>query len=121
MAETEQLKKGIRELQLDMNCSFHCETCEKFFKCKSPEKLKIFERRRMSRVLKTMARITDKVAVCAGKGGVGKSTFTTNFATVLAKRGKKVAVLDQDLDGPCIPKMFGLTDKRMTMGDYGRK
>ena len=119
MAEVETLKRGIKELQLDMNCSFHCEACEKFFKCKSPEKLKIFERRRMSRVLKVMSRIKHKVAICAGKGGVGKSLFTTNFSAVLAQRGNRVAVLDQDLDGPCIPKMLGLTDKKMVMGDYG--
>ncbi|MEW5723174.1 MAG: P-loop NTPase [Thermodesulfobacteriota bacterium] len=119
MDEVERVKKGVRELQLDMNCSFHCEACEKFFKCKSPEKLKIFERRRMARVMKVMSRINYKVAVCAGKGGVGKSLFTTNFAAVLAQRGNRVAVLDQDLDGPCIPKMLGLTDKRMVMGDYG--
>jgi ATP-binding protein involved in chromosome partitioning len=119
MAEAEKLKKGIKELQLDMSCSFHCEACEKFFKCKSPEKLKIFERRRMARVLKVMSKIKYKVAICAGKGGVGKSLFTTNFSTVLASRGNKVAVLDQDLDGPCIPKMLGLTKEKMVMGDYG--
>jgi ATP-binding protein involved in chromosome partitioning len=119
MDEAERLKKGVRELQVDMSCSFHCEACEKFFKCKSPEKLKIFERRRMARVMKAMSRINRKVAICAGKGGVGKSLFTTNFATTLAQRGNRVAVLDQDLDGPCIPKMLGLTDKRMFMGDYG--
>ena len=119
MAEVEKLKRGIKELQLDMSCSFHCESCEKFFKCKSPEKLKIFERRRMSRVLKVMSKIKHKVAICAGKGGVGKSLFTTNFSTVLAARGHKVAILDQDLDGPCIPKMLGLTKEKMFMGDYG--
>ena len=122
MEQAQQAKKvgkGIKELQLDMNCSFQCESCEKFFKCKSPEKLKIFERRRMSRVLKVMSKIKYKVAICAGKGGVGKSLFTTNFSTILAREGNKVAVLDQDLDGPCIPKMFGVGDKRMTMGDLG--
>lgn len=119
MSEPEKLKKGIKELQLDMNCSYHCEMCEKFFKCKSPEKLKIFERRRMARVLKVMSRIKNKVAICAGKGGVGKSLFTVNFSAVLAQRGNKVGVLDQDLDGPCIPKMLGLTDKKLLMGDYG--
>lgn len=119
MEEAEKLKKGIKELQLDMNCSFHCEMCEKFFKCKSPEKLKIFERRRMARVLKVMSRIDRKVAICAGKGGVGKSLFTVNFSAILAQRGKRVGVLDQDLDGPCIPKMLGLTDKKMMMGDSG--
>jgi Mrp family chromosome partitioning ATPase len=119
MAEAEKLKKGIRELQLDMNCSFHCEACEKFFKCKSPEKLKIFERRRMARVLTVMSKIKYKVAICAGKGGVGKSLFTVNFSTVLAQRGNKVAILDQDLDGPCLPKMMGATDKKMMIGDNG--
>jgi ATP-binding protein involved in chromosome partitioning len=119
MENPEKMKKGIRELQVDMSCSFHCEACEKFFKCKSPEKLKIFERRRMARVMKVMSRIKHKVAICAGKGGVGKSMFTVNFAAILAQRGNSVAVLDQDLDGPCIPKMLGLTDKKMTMGDYG--
>lgn len=119
MGEVDKLKKGVKELQLDMSCSLHCEACEKFFKCKSPEKLKIFERRRMSRVLKVMSRIKHKVAICAGKGGVGKSLFTTNFSAILAQRGNKVAVLDQDLDGPCIPKMLGLTKEKMVMGDNG--
>lgn len=119
MTDIEKLQTGIKELQIDMNCSFHCEACEKFFKCKSPEKLKIFERRRMSRVLKVMSQIDHKIAICAGKGGVGKSTFTANFATILAQRGNRVAVLDQDLDGPCIPKMFGLVGSRMNMGDRG--
>jgi len=119
VVEIDKLKKGIKELQIDMNCTFHCEACEKFFKCKSPEKLKIFERRRMSRVLKVMSGIDHKVAICAGKGGVGKSLFTTNFSAIIAQRGKKVAVLDQDLDGPCIPKMLGLTKEKMLMGDNG--
>jgi len=119
MEEAERLKKGIKELQLDMNCSHHCEMCEKFFKCKSPDKLKIFERRRMARVLTVMSKIKHKVAICAGKGGVGKSLFTTNFSAVLAERGNKVGVLDQDLDGPCIPKMLGLSDKKLEMGDNG--
>ena len=81
-----------------MKCSFHCEMCEKFFKCKSPEKLKIFERRRMALVLKGMSQIDHKVAICAGKGGVGKSLFTVNFSAVLAQRGQKVAVPLKNLD-----------------------
>jgi len=114
-----KLRRGVKELQVDMSCSRHCETCEKFFICKNPEKLKIFERRRMARVLSVMKRIDRKVAVCAGKGGVGKSMFTTQFSTTLASRGKRVAILDQDLDGPCIPKMLGLTDRKMVVGDWG--
>ncbi|MBA7564772.1 Iron-sulfur cluster carrier protein [subsurface metagenome] len=117
--KAEKIRRGVRELQVDMNCSMHCEMCEKFFICKNPEKLKIFERRRMSRVVTVMKRIDRKVAVCAGKGGVGKSMCTVQFSTVLASRGNRVAVLDQDLDGPCIPKMLGLTDKKLVMSDSG--
>mgnify|MGYP000154675629 CR=1 FL=1 len=117
--KAEKIRKGVRELQVDMNCNMQCESCEKFFKCKNPEKLKIFERRRMARVLKTMEKIDRKIAICAGKGGVGKSMCTVQFAAVLAGRGHSVAILDQDLDGPCIPKMLGIMDKNLVMGDYG--
>ena len=117
--KVQKIRKGVKELQVDMNCDMHCETCERFFKCKNPEKLKIFERRRMARVLKVMEKINYKIAICAGKGGVGKSMCTTQFATVLAQAGNKTAILDQDLDGPCIPKMLGLTDRKLVMGDHG--
>lgn len=119
VSRAEKIRRGVRELQVDMSCSMRCESCEKFFVCKNSEKLKIFERRRMARVLSVMKKIDRKVAVCAGKGGVGKSMFTTQFSTTLASRGSKVAILDQDLDGPCIPKMLGVTDKKIVVGDYG--
>ncbi|HHU28032.1 TPA: Mrp/NBP35 family ATP-binding protein [bacterium] len=47
-------------------------------------------------------------AVVSGKGGVGKSLVTSLLATSVAKRGKQVAVLDADITGPSIPKLFGL-------------
>lgn len=111
--------KGIIELQADFSCDYNCEACEKFFKCKSPKKLEIFERKRMGRVLQVMKEIKHKVAICAGKGGVGKSMFTVNLGAGLAMRGKQVNIIDQDLDGPCIPKMFGEIGKKMEMGDKG--
>jgi ATP-binding protein involved in chromosome partitioning len=50
------------------------------------------------------------IAVAAGKGGVGKSTVAANLAAALAKAGQRVAVLDADIHGPSIPRLFGLRD-----------
>jgi len=51
------------------------------------------------------------IAVVSGKGGVGKSLVTALLATSLARAGHKVGVLDADITGPSIPKMFGLADR----------
>ena len=52
------------------------------------------------------------IAVSSGKGGVGKSTVTVNVAAGLAAEGKRVGVMDADVYGPNIPRMFGVADER---------
>ena len=51
------------------------------------------------------------IAVVSGKGGVGKSTVTSSLAVAMARRGKKVAVLDADITGPSIPTAFGIHER----------
>lgn len=55
------------------------------------------------------------IGIVSGKGGVGKSFVTSSLASLMAKAGYKVGILDADITGPSIPKMFGL--KGQVIGD----
>jgi ATP-binding protein involved in chromosome partitioning len=58
------------------------------------------------------------IAIGSGKGGVGKSTLTTNLAVALARQGRKVGVIDGDIYGPSQPKLLGTErEKPKTQGD----
>ena len=59
-----------------------------------------------------LAQVQNVICVGSGKGGVGKSTLTSNLAAALAADGKKVGILDADVWGYSIPRMFGLGGDR---------
>ena len=71
------------------------------------------------KLVRNMRAIKKKIMVMSGKGGVGKSTVAANLAARLAERGSRVGLLDADIHGPSIPKMFGIEDVRPEVDENG--
>ena len=65
--------------------------------------------------VKPLAHVKNIIGVSSGKGGVGKSTVASNLAVALAREGYRVGLLDADIFGPSMPKMFGVEDEQLYM------
>ena len=90
-------------------CTHDCSTCGADCASRQAESL-LAPANAMSHVKKV-------IAVMSGKGGVGKSLVAGLLAVLAARNGKKAAILDADITGPSIPKMFGIHEPAMGCED----
>lgn len=83
------------------NCTHDCSTCSSHGSCSSEiQKEK----------LNSASNVKKVYGIVSGKGGVGKSLVTGLTAVEMMRRDKRVAIIDADITGPSIPKMFGVHD-----------
>ena len=82
------------------NCTHNCDSCSQ--NCSE---------RDLKKAPHELSKIKKVIGIVSGKGGVGKSLTTAMLAVTAARNGFKTAIMDADITGPSIPKMFGITDK----------
>ena len=85
------------------SCTHDCSSCGAAWSSRAPQSL-VEPQNKLSNVKKV-------IGVVSGKGGVGKSLVTSMLAVEMSRRGYKTAILDADITGPSIPKVFGLHEK----------
>lgn len=90
----------------------NCSTCPSKGSCSTVNTGKGCPSDIMKKMMPKYGNIKNVIGVVSGKGGVGKSTVTGILATSLANQGYKVGVLDADITGPSMPRIFGIHDKR---------
>ncbi len=93
-----------------MGCTHDCSSCAS--DCKTGS-----ENQSMKTQLNKKSKVRKVIAVVSGKGGVGKSTVTAMLASAMNREGFSTAVLDADITGPSIPKMFGIRDRALGSED----
>ncbi len=89
------------------NCSHNCSSCSE--SCAERDVNNDF-----SEQLHELSSVKKVIGVVSGKGGVGKSLVTSMLAIQMNRRGYKTAILDADITGPSIPKVFGLREKAVS-------
>ena len=94
-----------------------CEGCPNQAACASGEKPAADPA--AARVAARLARVRHVVLVLSGKGGVGKSTFSSQLAFTLAEQGCSVGLLDVDICGPSIPRMLGAVGAKVHQSASG--
>lgn len=87
-----------------------CEGCAHAATCSS-------KKTDMHEPANPLSHVKKVIGVVSGKGGVGKSMITASIARVLVKQGHKVGILDADITGPSIPKMYGIHGKAVGSQD----
>ncbi|MEG0771445.1 MAG: Mrp/NBP35 family ATP-binding protein [Clostridia bacterium] len=85
------------------NCDHNCDSCGE--DCNERSKESFLEKPH------ELSKIKKVIGVVSGKGGVGKSLVTSLLSILSQRNGYKTAILDADITGPSIPKMFGITEK----------
>ena len=73
----------------------------------------------LQEVPKSIEHVKHIILILSGKGGVGKSSVTTQVALTLVNKGFNVGVLDIDLTGPSLPRMFGVENKQVHQSTQG--
>ena len=88
-------------------CSHNCSSCNK--DCS--------ERKDFKEKQNDLSNIKKVIGIVSGKGGVGKSLVTSLLSVLTKRKGLKTAILDADITGPSIPKLFGLNKRAEAMDD----
>lgn len=93
-----------------------CSSCESNGSCSSQQQQ---QQNDMLAKLNPGSHVKHVIGVVSGKGGVGKSLVTSLMAITMARKGFKTAILDADITGPSIPKVFGVNKEKAGATDMG--